>query len=630
MFDLSDTLAFVELTADGEQIATFEVYSGAVEVLRALEAKGVPCGIVFDCVQIPEDHVRNRLLSTELREFADRLVVVPRDAKARYAFEAASSLVGRDQGYAESPVLFVCTDATDRERASHEGFKTAPHPALAYGVLFGGGSLQYLRVRMPTWRDRGEWMAVLRDQPLVPIHVAAEPGNGGSTSIYVIADTRTAAALDHLGFWVDRLGAPGDPATTSAYLFRDVSHKNRGLATPPSAAPYVFASGPAASGVLASTGQGILVALSSDAPVQSFAPIGGRTAHALALLPSVNCLREGAAVADRANTLCDAATADPLSCQEEEILRGHFDSGFMSSVVKRYAIVGRDETGGTYGSRNVKHPGNEIAVDLLASDLKQIASGRLTVKRHCFPHQGKNATNVVAVLNSSAERDLEGIVLVCAHLDSVNECGSPNTVSAPGANDDASGMAGVLGAAKAFVELASLGRQHREIHFILFNCEEDGRTGSQTYAYALAACGIRVAAMYEMDMIGYDHKGVGIVQAHAGFDQGEVSNGAAVKARSGDQARLIKHLRPIVTCLTEEAQIFTSPSECGSGRTDHSRFHAAGYPGCWVSENVFKCGDGCDVLYPEYHTADDTTINAVYASQIARLVAAAAWIAATR
>ena len=68
-----------------------------------------------------------------------------------------------------------------------------------------------------------------------------------------------------------------------------------------------------------------------------------------------------------------------------------------------------------------------------------------------------------------------------------------------------------------------------------------------------------------------------------------------------------------------------------SGRSDHASFQAYGYPACLVSEDFFidaPAGPAPD-SNPNYHRAADTMIDPAYAADLARVVAAAAWAAAT-
>jgi hypothetical protein len=625
VFDLTGTVAFVQLTADGRQIATLEVYSDAVEEMRNLKAEGVRVSLMFRCGQVPEDRVRARLLSTELEEFAEDLLVVPRGADVREAFRAAAWLLRRDEGCKDAPLLYIGSDLRERKAARRAGFKTVPHVALAHGALFGGGPLRYLRIRFPVESAQAEWIPALAEQPLVPIHITSEPTGAGAV-IYAVADTRTAAALDDLGFWVDRLGAPGEPERTNVYLFRDDLQEKRGFLNPGGNASKLFARGPAALGVLASTHAGLLVALSGDTPAHSFHFAESRESHAQVLSPMLNHFRTAPIVATRATPLAETAAADPLSPEEKGILLRSFDPAGMKAAVARYAAVGSKYTGGVFGSRDFRHKGNKDAVDLLVAEFEKIVAEGFRVERHCFMDDGFPAENVVATLNPSTEMVGDGVVFVCAHLDSINIHGKPAKVEAPGADDDASGMAAVVAAARAFVELASVRTPHREVRFALFNCEEINKSGSQSYASAQAKLGLPVAAMFQIDMIGYNHEQGWIVNAHAGFKPQAIPNACVAEARSAELAVLIEHLRPI-TRLTATC-IFTSPHDCGSGRSDQTMFHASGYPGCWVSENLFD--QACEVLNKAWHTKRDTKIEEHYAAEIGRLVAAAAWIAATR
>ena len=90
------------------------------------------------------------------------------------------------------------------------------------------------------------------------------------------------------------------------------------------------------------------------------------------------------------------------------------------------------------------------------------------------------------------------LVLVTAHLDSVNSDGDASS-AAPGADDNASGSAGVLEIAAALHD-APLGAH---VRYILFGGEEQGLFGSQAYVRSLSAAERgRIRAVVNMDMIG--------------------------------------------------------------------------------------------------------------------------------
>jgi Peptidase family M28 len=89
------------------------------------------------------------------------------------------------------------------------------------------------------------------------------------------------------------------------------------------------------------------------------------------------------------------------------------------------------------------------------------------------------------------------VVLVTAHLDSINLQGGPAAI-APGADDNGSGSAGLLEMARAL-------KDHSPVHdlrFILFGGEEQGLFGSKRYVASLSASErARIRAVVNMDMI---------------------------------------------------------------------------------------------------------------------------------
>src|SRR5262249_6633879 len=90
------------------------------------------------------------------------------------------------------------------------------------------------------------------------------------------------------------------------------------------------------------------------------------------------------------------------------------------------------------------------------------------------------------------------LVIVTAHLDSVNLAGGV-TAAAPGADDNSSGVAGVLEIARI---LTSQPAEH-DLRLILFGGEEQGLHGSQQYVASLAqADRARLDSVINMDMIG--------------------------------------------------------------------------------------------------------------------------------
>ena len=90
-----------------------------------------------------------------------------------------------------------------------------------------------------------------------------------------------------------------------------------------------------------------------------------------------------------------------------------------------------------------------------------------------------------------------GVVIIGAHLDSINIAGGPASV-APGADDDGSGSAGVLSIGRAFSDHSAV----HDLRLILVGGEEQGLFGSKQYVASLSAAQrTRIRAEVQMDMI---------------------------------------------------------------------------------------------------------------------------------
>ncbi|RMG43614.1 MAG: M20/M25/M40 family metallo-hydrolase [Acidobacteria bacterium] len=112
-----------------------------------------------------------------------------------------------------------------------------------------------------------------------------------------------------------------------------------------------------------------------------------------------------------------------------------------------------------------------------------------------FGYREPAMSNVIARLPG---REPERLILLSAHLDSRPGKRFDWRTDAPGANDDGSGVAGLLEAARA---LAPLPRR-ASVWFVAFNGEELGLLGSRQLAREIERAGLRVEAMLNLDTIG--------------------------------------------------------------------------------------------------------------------------------
>jgi hypothetical protein len=113
--------------------------------------------------------------------------------------------------------------------------------------------------------------------------------------------------------------------------------------------------------------------------------------------------------------------------------------------------------------------------------------------------------NVVGILPGTDPAQREEAVLIGAHYDHLGLGGETSLAPArygeihPGADDNASGVAGVIGLARAFAEA---GGTRRTLVFVAFAGEEMGLLGSAHYARSPALPLEHTVTMLNMDMIG--------------------------------------------------------------------------------------------------------------------------------
>lgn len=114
---------------------------------------------------------------------------------------------------------------------------------------------------------------------------------------------------------------------------------------------------------------------------------------------------------------------------------------------------------------------------------------------HQFKENGLELKNVICHKQGETNK----FVLICGHYDTILGDNFEDTVSrAPGANDNASGVAAILEVARI---LFSVNLKY-SIRFVLFSGEEQGLSGSEHYADAIKRKNDDLSLVINLDMIG--------------------------------------------------------------------------------------------------------------------------------
>ena len=234
-------------------------------------------------------------------------------------------------------------------------------------------------------------------------------------------------------------------------------------------------------------------------------------------------------------------------------------------------------------SRHKLNPGNGVASQWLQQ--------RLAGLGHQTEVQSWSATgeNVLVTIPGTVHPGRK--VVFCAHYDAM----PGGFVNAPAADDDGSGTAALLEAARLIV-----GTNFENTLVLAFwDEEEQGLVGSAYYAAQAAANDDTVLAVINMDAIAWDGDGDGLARIHTR----PIANSQAIK----DSALMVN--------TTYGINMPLAVNDPGATYSDHASFWNEGFGAILVIEDFDNDGN------PYYHTPDDRVqyFDQTYFHQLARL-----------
>jgi len=207
----------------------------------------------------------------------------------------------------------------------------------------------------------------------------------------------------------------------------------------------------------------------------------------------------------------------------------------------------------------------------------------LTTTTLGFSYGGSTYYDVIGVLPGTVHPN--NYYMVGAHFDTV--------WGAPGADDNASGVAGVLEAARVLSQYPF----EDSIVFVAFDREEEGLYGSNALAIGWSTLypGSSLLGMVSLDMIAYNAGGANTayILTNTGAINGVSTGLAAALAYGG----------------------LTSAGAGATDRSDHAPFHALGYPSALLIEGGWQSN-------PNYHHPTDTVdyLDTTFAANMTRVV----------
>jgi hypothetical protein len=223
----------------------------------------------------------------------------------------------------------------------------------------------------------------------------------------------------------------------------------------------------------------------------------------------------------------------------------------------------------TIVSRHKNQPGNDKAADYIEQKLQSYG---LTVTNQIWSSSGRN----VYAVQPGTEFPNQSF-MICAHYDDM-----PSGSVAPGADDNASGTAAVLEAARVF----STRSFPYTIIYALWDEEEQGLVGAEYYAGQAASNGDSLLGVINLDMIAWDSD-----------NDGNADINIRAVANSYDLRDKMLECNPLYGINLDLDVI--NP---GTGASDHAAFWAEGFSAVLLIEDD-------DDFHAHYHTTNDLLIH---------------------
>jgi bacterial leucyl aminopeptidase len=212
----------------------------------------------------------------------------------------------------------------------------------------------------------------------------------------------------------------------------------------------------------------------------------------------------------------------------------------------------------------------------LLNKWQTLASGRSDISVAQFTHPTWAQKSVILTITGTDNAN--EVVVIGGHLDSISGS-TTETTKAPGADDDASGIASMTEVIRALVTKGY--KPRRTIKFMAYAAEEVGLRGSKEIAANFKANNVNVVGVMQLDMTNFKGSANDI---YIFTDYTDSSQNTFV-------ANLIKTYQPSVTIGYDV---------CNYGCSDHASWTAQGYFASLPFESSFSASN------KNIHTANDT------------------------
>ncbi|MFT3805927.1 M20/M25/M40 family metallo-hydrolase [Arenimonas sp.] len=262
-------------------------------------------------------------------------------------------------------------------------------------------------------------------------------------------------------------------------------------------------------------------------------------------------------------TLDNQATVNPWLPQVSELNIRNTISHLSTAYPNRY-----------YASTTGVTSANWIRDTWLA-----LGNGRSDVSVELFTACGNCGGQPSVILTVQGTDLADEIVVLGGHLDSISNSGSGNSMNAPGADDDASGIATLTEVIR--IALANGWKPRRTVKFMGYAAEEVGLRGSNAIAQSFKSQGKNVVGVLQLDMTNY--------RGGSSLDMRIITDFSNSNLKTFFGTLFDTYLVP----LGLKRGTYT----CGYGCSDHASWTSAGFPAAMM----YEAGE-----YDFLHTTSDT------------------------
>jgi leucyl aminopeptidase len=240
-----------------------------------------------------------------------------------------------------------------------------------------------------------------------------------------------------------------------------------------------------------------------------------------------------------------------------------------------------------YQNRYFASSTGKTSAEWIRTTWQALAAGRTDVTSELFTACADCSIQPSVILTIQGAELPNEIVVLGAHLDSINASGGGSTIQrAPGADDDASGIATLTEVIR--VALATGWRPRRTVKFMGYAAEEVGLRGSRAIAQSFRSSNANVVGVLQLDMTNYKAGAVEDMKLITDYSNADM------------QAFVVG----LFDRYLAQAGLTRGTSTCGYACSDHASWTSAGYP----SAMMFEAGDPGG-HFPYIHTTGDILAN---------------------